>query len=275
VSVLWGALTATPAGALPPEVFGYFRNSDPSGVLLPRNETTSTTGPLSDIEQPLWSSGGGAIARYDVDYGLVRIYAKNDWFVTEPDGFTNAGPSAGWRDLLTVTAPGVPAGTSGTIELAIRVTGTVTTGPYGAACALVNIGLFAQVFNCNFSGNVMGPGFGSFSSHPISFLFGEPFDFFVEVSADAGGDGGLDGSALVDLSSTVAYDGVIEVRDVAQQTTVGAFAITSASGFDYDVPEPNADVLGLAALAAITVVARSGRAIAPRSRPGAVRARRA
>lgn len=267
VSVLWVAFTS-PAGAVPPEVFGYFRNSDPAGVLLPRDEMTSATGPLSDSKQPTWSTGGGATASYDVDYGLVRVFAENVWFVTEPAGFTNAGPTAGWRDRLTVTAPGVPAGTSGTIELAIRVTGTVTTGPIGAACALVNIGLFAQVNNCNFSGTVTGDGFGSFTSNPISFLFGNPFDFFVEVFADASGGGGADGSAEVDLSHTVAYDGVIEVRNVVQQTTVGTYTITSASGFNYALPEPSAALLDLAALAAITVVVRGSRwrSGAPRSR---------
>jgi hypothetical protein len=255
VLALWVAFASAQASAAAPEVFGYFRNSDPAGVLLPRDETVSATGPLSDAKQPTWSSGGGAVANYYVDYGLVRVFAENIWFVTEPGGFTNAGPTAGWRDRLTVTALGVPAGSSGTIELAIRVTGTITTGAIGAACALVNIGLFAQIYTCNFAGSVTGNGFGRFSSHPISFLFGEPFDFFVEVFADAGGGGSVDGSAEVDLSKTVAYDGVIEVRDVSHQTTLDTYTITSASGFDYNVPEPTSGALGLAALMGTAAVA--------------------
>jgi hypothetical protein len=251
----WLALAPLSAWAAPPEVYGYFRNSSLAGMLLPRDETVAATGPLDDLVFIPWNSDDALFASYEVDYGVVRVLADHGWPETQGGGFANAGATAGWTDRVTITAPGVTNGSVGSIVFRVRVEGSVASSGNGQACAIVSFGLGSQVTNCSFSGGAAsGDGFGYFDSSPFTFLYGSPFDVSFEANADAGGFASVVGSARTDLSNTLTYEGVVEVLDASQQP-VTTFAIASASGFDYAVPEPIAFALGLAAIAGLAGLA--------------------
>jgi len=260
------------AHAAPPEVYGYFRNSDLEGNLLPRLEQRSATGPLEDSVSIAWNASDGLLARFEVEYGRIRLLAENDFpEVGDDASYNNAGPSAGWTDVLTITAPGVPNGTGGTIVLRVRIDGSVASSGSGESCALVNFA-GAQVSNCSFfDRDPQGDGFGPFDSAPISFAFGSPFEVFFDAAADAGGFARSVGSARTDLSNTVTYGGVGQVLDAGEQP-VANYSIASASGFDYTaVPEPGAAWTGF--VTAVALAALSRRGSRPRSRRDAGPAR--
>lgn len=259
------AVLAGPAGAAPPEVYGYFRNSDLAGNLLPRLEQRSATGPLEDSVSIAWNAFDGLFAQYEVEYGRVRVLAENAFpEIGDDAGYNNAGPSAGWSDVLTITAPGVPNGTGGTIVLRVRIDGSVASSGNGESCALVSFG-GTQVSNCSFfDRDPQGDGFGLFDSPSISFAFGSPFEVFFDASADAGGFARAVGVARTDLSNTVSYGGVGQVLDASEQP-VANYSISAASGFDYSAPVPEAGAAGTGAAAAAALAALSRRGSRPRS----------
>lgn len=255
------ALPAGSAHAAPPEVYGYFRNSDLEGNPLPRLEQRSATGPLEDSVSIAWNALDGLLAHYEVEYGRIRLLAENDFpEIEEGAGFNNAGPSGGWTDVLTITSPGVPNGLGGEVVLRVRVEGSVDSAGNGEACALVTFGFGSgtQVSNCSFyDRDPQGHGFGLFDSAPISFAFGSPFQVSFDASADAGGYARAPGFARTDLANSVTYAGVASVTDEGGQP-VASYAIASASGFDYTVavPEPGAAGTGAAAAAALAALTR-------------------
>lgn len=269
------AFAPSRASAAPPEVYGYFRNSDLDGNLLPRLEERSATGPLEDSVLIAWNAADGLFAHYEVEYGRIRLLAENDFpEIGDEAGYNNAGPTAGWSDLLTVTAPGVPNGTGGTIVLRVDIDGSVASSGSGESCALVDLH-GAQISNCSFfDRDPQGAGFGRFDSAPIAFAFGTPFEVSFGASADAGGFARAPGFARTDLSNTVTYAGVGQLLDAAEQP-VANYSITSASGLDYTVPVPEPGAAGAAAVAAIMMVTLGRRGSRPRSRRGAGPARRA
>lgn len=248
---------AGPASAAPPEVYGYFRNSDLDGNLLPRLEQRSATGPLEDAVEIAWNGSDDLLAQYEVAYGRIRLIAENTFpEIAEDVGYSNAGPTAGWIDRLTVTAPGVPNWMGGSIVLRLRVEGAVASSGNGEACLLVGFG-GEQVTNCSFyDREPIGDGFGVFDSAPIEFAFGSPFQVSFDASADAGGFARAPGFARTDVWNAVTYAGVGAVFD-EDGRPVTNYAITSASGFDYTVPvpEPAAVAAGFAALAALAALA--------------------
>jgi hypothetical protein len=211
--------------------------------------------------------------------------------------YSSAEARGGFTDRFVVNAPG-RAGTVGSVSVALVISGAPTHsgGPasvpegqgWGSASSWkVNFSLVANGDGVNWEGGRSygfepsgSTTFGTamFGTQPftIPFVFGAPLDvaFSGVVEARAGasstipGAATLDSFALLDLGNTIAWGGIVDLRD-ANGAPVTNFSATSAdTGFDYAhayaVPEPTTCAT-LLCLAAPALAARRNRAERVRS----------
>jgi hypothetical protein len=212
--------------------------------------------------------------------------------------YSSAEARGGFTDRFAVNAPGL-AGTAGSVTVALVISGapTLSGGPasvpdgqgWGTASSWkVNFSLLANGDGVNWEGRrsygfepsgSTTDGTAMFGTQPftIPFVFGAPLDvaFFGVVEARAGASSTIPGAAatldsfaLLDLGNTIAWGGIVDLRD-ANGAPVTNFSATSAdTGFDYAhayaVPEPTACAT-LLCLAAPALAARRSRADRGRS----------
>jgi hypothetical protein len=231
---------------------------------------TPGSGPYEDVQNnngPV-SVGGSATGGFNstgsgstyVDWGVIKLSG-------DAVGSMTTVTRGIFRDDLMFTAPGVAAGTFGTLTFWLAVNGTLQANDVGTPQA--SWGLQADLgggyFDINRSGSLHGSGpyvytpgyvgdpFGLYSA-TVTFQFGfnTPLDVELTGSAQAAYsfDDGLP-TASFDLAHSLYWGGITDIN--INGTPVGGVVIASASGTDYSVslapvPEPGAAVLLLAGL---------------------------
>lgn len=174
-----------------------------------------------------------------------------------------ANAIARWTDTLYFSREGVPL-TSGTVRVSAHVDGLINElGPGSNGSAAFNLDL----------GSVGdGLGFEDSGTHSQSLAvtstddltFGLPVIIGLSTSAVNGLDASTGESNFL---STAFIESVAYLNDQGRPDPT--VQITSASGYDYPVPEPSTVVLGLLGLAGLLAAARrAGGRATPGRRPG-------
>lgn len=205
------------------------------------------------------------------DVGAVHVLAKamaqsaSDAQHTIGTG-AGANATASYSDLLTLRSPGLTDGTLVVVDFNILVTGAAEVNGFatgvGSAGGQANWSFTTTLGNSSFqrfqnvswsafsgrsvSGNI---DFGK-SGFSVTLALGEAIPVGLLSSASAVfntrnvGAGSAAGTSLTDLSNTVAWGGISEVRDLRGQS-LAVFSAIGESGFDYSrayapVPLPSA-----------------------------------
>jgi hypothetical protein len=231
-----------------------------SGGSGPYDDLSSVDGPTSlagSATGGFDSSGSGSI---HVEWGVIEAEG-------EAAGSLNAVTRGIFRDAITITAPGVAAGTPGTLSYSIIVDGALATNDIGSDRA--GWSLQADVgggsFDIDRGGTLYGGGiyavqhgylgdpFGSYSA-TVGFQFGIASPLEVELSSSAQAaysfDDGLPAASFLAHSLYWGGIGAVAISGVP----LDDFSVASASGTDYrgsmaPVPEPGRVWLMLAGLA--------------------------
>lgn len=264
ILVLAVALFAAPLGAA--ELHGYFRHNAPGGIWVNiESKQTATTGTLAHSNQPI----GAILGFYSVDYGSIHLYAEHRGGIQDGSlGFSNAGTTAGFLDTLTISSQTAPPFAQGAMLARIDVSGLLLATGNGQSHFMVNVStpnFFEQISGSlygptasPFPDVIIGDDFGSYLLE-IPFMFNQPF--LLSVTGDVDATVRLDGpgSVLTNLSSTIGWGGILEIRD-ALGSVLNEFSVTSESGYDYAtvqvIPLPATGWLMLAAAGAIASLVR-------------------
>lgn len=244
---------------------GYFRHNAPGVWVNYESRQTAVGGPLSDSNVPIPQIAGS----YTVDYGSIRVSSQNLGIQDGTFGFSNAGSSATFQDSLTISSPGIPPYMTGTMIARLDVSGSLMATGNGQSLFIVDVN--APYFGQQITGAFYGPTLGfpptiigeGFGSHllEIPFIFSQPFSLSVTGSTDATVQMNDSGSAHTNLSNTIGWGGILEIRD--EFGAILDFSVVSESGYDYAtvqaVPLPASAwllVTGLAGLVARRRLAR-------------------
>jgi hypothetical protein len=196
--------------------------------------------------------------------------------------YSSAEARGGFSDRFVISAPGLAAGSAGTATVALVLSGapgnsgspaTVPEGQgWGTASSwTARFSLFANADGVTWEGrrsyNVEPAGsstegdatFGTLA-FALPIVFGAPLDVSLSgvVEARAGASSVIPGNAAVldavaamNLGNTIAWGGIIDLRDAGGAAVTNFDAISADTSFDYAhayvVPEPAAGVLLLAA----------------------------
>jgi hypothetical protein len=192
------------------------------------------------------SSTGGAgssgSATSHVEYGSVVVNA-----VFDISG--NAAGTGYIRDVLTVTAPGVPAGTPGTLHYTIRVGGGLAApSGFSASTWGFQSALGGAAFDMTHSGRFNSPDLvpsgyqgepeGDFTA-TINFTFGSPMQLAIQCSANAGAS-----NSFTSMGHASVTDFRFDWRGISNVTANGSpvtnFHVSSQTGTDYggSLPPP-------------------------------------
>lgn len=250
-----------------------FAAPDPNSATLGITPTTSGgTGPFSQfLTQPGAISISGSATGGDaaglpvsgsgstfVDYGVIKLQGTS---TTSLDTVARGI----FRDNITITAPGIPNGTLGTLTYAVSLTGALSATPGLGTQAgwLLQTNLGGGAFDMTHSGRLngqtgfSGDPFGVFTATGhFQYGFAAPIDVELTGSAQTRLDlSFVSGTATFDLAHSLYWAGLSDVRDNAGNL-VTTFSISSDSGVDWTrslvpVPEPSSQLLfcfGLAGL---------------------------
>ena len=219
-----------------------------------RSGATTSAGPSGPVvaSEPTPFGSFSATA----DFGALSVSATVSLPENASDGGVNA--IAEFDDQLTITAPGVPQFTPGTLTAVVQTVGTpdVTqsaTGPgvaqgmgtsyqlflskNGGTAYLLNGGVLyndGTEPRLSVTGTVPAPGVEEID---ISFSFGVPFTLGGFLLATAGGSNIIPVGASGTISGTtnVSFDwlGLSSVRETAGPEHLAVATVASCSGFDW------------------------------------------
>lgn len=237
-AALSAILTLTSTQASAAQLSGYFRQSAPGIFINIESRQTATTGPLSDSSQPIDQI---ILGFYEVDYGSIRLSARHLGLQDGTIGFSNAGSSAAFQDMLTITSPTAAEFSPGTMVARIDVSGNLLATGNGQSHYIVTVVTpsFGQQLSGAFYGPaisptpgvIIGDDFGSYLLE-IPFFFGHPFSLSVAGGVDATVRLNDSGSAWTNLSSTIGWGGILDIRDESN-VALAEFMVTSESSYDY------------------------------------------
>jgi hypothetical protein len=190
-----------------------------------------------------FNSSGSATCH--VEYGVVQVTGLGD-------GSVNSAGAASFRDVVTITSPGVPSGTSGTLTYSVHVDGTlIATSGYSDGTWTVSTLLGGPGYDMGHSGTFRspdlvpsGPGgdpFGTYSV-TISFQYGNPMQLDVEFSglAQASISYTGPGHAYIGSPLTLTWEGISNVT--AGGSPVSSFLAAGQSGTNWGgayIPPPH------------------------------------
>jgi PEP-CTERM motif len=242
--------TDSPADILSPVTF-----ASATGVT-----TASSSGSLSgtNANGSTYDASGSAVVNPDGTLGAVASIAVTG------NADSASASSATLVDGLTVTVPGIPTGTAGTLEVTGTVSGTFTplsgTGPYDISDTFYEVTpSLGSINGSNFADSIDGGScvYTPTSSTTCSLTYSIPFTFGNEfemvqwldtyVFADSAANPNLTAGGTASYGDTAQITSIV-VLDDANGSTLTDFDITSASGLDYtangvSAPEPSSLVL--------------------------------
>jgi hypothetical protein len=226
-------------------------------------QDTTTSTPIS-----LTTSLAGASALASADFSVLRL---QDEVVGIAGGYNPLALSrARWIDFLTIVpSDAALVGTTGTLFLSFDVDGTfnvVPINPGGPYDGFAGVGIdFSAVVDSSsipFQYHVLCqtdlvvPCAPTQPQAASTFIFGKPFELYVEVLASANVANGA-ASASLDYAHTIRWGGFDSILN-AQNQPVSGFSVLSDSGFDYAaVPEPATAALVLMGMLTLATQRRS------------------
>lgn len=192
----------------------------------PIDASASTTGGIN-------SSGDGSA---HTDYGYITLQSHAVVSI-------NSGSSGTFQDSVTITAPGVPTGTLGTLSFSLRVEGGLSA-TQGASASSWQLGadLGGGFYDISASGRVNSPElfppgysgspFGTFNA-TISFQYGFAMPLSVELHATAQASNSQVATGLASVTPFVRlfWNGISDVK--ANGTPVGTYKVSSESGTNW------------------------------------------
>lgn len=182
------------------------------------------------------SSGSGST---HVEYGLIRLQG-------EASVSLNTILTGYMRDRFTITAPGVPNGTPGTLVFAVTITGVLsaTSGSSASSWTLqgdvgsgtFDLGRGGRVNSPDLGGASTGDPFGTYTSAVVPFVFGSQttLDIELTVAAQASNSGNGSGAASIPVPVRMIWGGFSNVK--ANGSAVNNAVVTSDSGTDWSKP---------------------------------------
>ncbi|MFT3683521.1 MAG: GC-type dockerin domain-anchored protein [Phycisphaerales bacterium] len=180
-----------------------------------------------------FNSTGEAWAQADYGYAVIQGQAH---------GSLSAQATGTFRDSITISAPGVPAGTTGTITFAVNVTFTLTatTGSSGATWDLTGdlAGGFSDMSHTGtmyspslHTPQYVGDGVGTYTAS-TTFQFGVPTSLLVTIHGSAGAGYDFEGPGNCSFTRIVAsWAGLSNVT--VNGAPVDNWSVTSESGTDW------------------------------------------
>ncbi len=209
---------------------------DFSGGAGPIDTTVSHTGTCDNTGSTTggFSSAGAATAH--VEYGSIRLTGSGTVSI-------NATAIGIVRDTITITAPGVPTGTNGTLTYSVRVSGNVqaTSGSSGATWnAQTNLdgGPFeisktATSYSPSLGGAYVGNPFGV-SSATVGFQFGVPRALYIELRGTAdSANASTTNIGEAHFGGPLSLDWLGMTNLTANGSPIGSFSVASESGTNW------------------------------------------
>ena len=234
------ACLSASAFAAPSNLGQVFVSPDFAGGSGPYSQTIGSVGPVSMFGTATGGFNSSGHAALHVEYGTIR--ASGQAF-----GSLNANVKGTFHDDITITAPGVPNGTAGSLTFTVITSGTVgsTSGSSGATWTLsADVG--GGVTEINRSGTQYSPALasGAYVGDPVgvhtatvTFQFGVISSLNVELqcAADAANaPGPQSGEAHYGSPFVARWGGISQVK--AGATSIPLFSVSSASGTNWGNP---------------------------------------
>jgi MYXO-CTERM domain-containing protein len=288
VALALGVLSSSPGWSASLRVQGFSHaTNDPDVQDLV--DQTAATGPLpaGATSAGAATSGGGAASGQvsgEADYGMLRVRASGTAsgpFLDIGGGVSGGSIQASWTDRFAIE-PADPdlLFQPGTFVIEIELGGSLAADAGGASHSntRAQYGLYVDAGSCSSGcdfqrfgeqgdfglldgGEIFtGDPIARFTSPPVPFAFGIGIDLSVALSAVAqavAGEEVVTSSADANLEGTLAWAGIAEVRDGADEL-VTEYSVTSESGVDWSqpVPEPTGGPCAMAALVGLAGAAR-------------------
>jgi energy-converting hydrogenase Eha subunit B len=226
-------------------------NGSPCTILI-----QSTTGPVIG-SSPLFS--GTASGSADATGGILHASSSYDFITSAPQSGQVNG-NAQFLDQLTIDDAGL-TGTIGYLVPTFAVTGSVSGPADGVVGFFLNASQGCTSTGTNFCQTIRVTGNSMVSFNPITFTFGQPFSFEMDLGTEAfyASGGGL--NAAANFSHTALLNGlhVFQNSDGTNPVPSQNLTFTSSGDVSYSVngivPEPASVLLvvcGLACIAAIS-----------------------
>jgi hypothetical protein len=236
------ALLAAPAAATVDNFCRVTISPSFSGGSGPYDHFVTQPGTINLSGSSTGGIGSSGSATSHVEYGSVVVNAV----------FDVAGNSTGTgyiRDVLTVTAPAVPAGTPGTLNYTIHAAGGLSApSGFSASSWGFQSALGSPAFDMTHSGRFNSPelvpsGYqgepeGDFTA-TINFTYGTPMQLTIQCAATAGA-----GNSFTSMGHATVTDFRFDWRGISNVTANGSpvstFNVSSQTGTNYggSLPPP-------------------------------------
>ncbi len=235
---LAAALFAPHAGADPlPNMVQVYVNPNSSGGSGPFGQTIQLPGTLDLSGSATGGGNSGGSGTAHVEYGLIRLSG-------DAVGTLSTVTRGSMRDRFTITAPGVPTGTFGTLKFIVTIAGSLSA-PLGSSAAswqfqgdigggVYDITKSGSIHSPSLGGHYTGDALGTYTSATVSFQFGVQTSLGMELtaSAQAGfGNNGEHGVASISPPITLTWEGLSDIR--VNGTPVGGSTVSSESGTNW------------------------------------------
>ncbi|MBX3389833.1 MAG: hypothetical protein KF691_10315 [Phycisphaeraceae bacterium] len=207
-----------------------------SGGAGPIDLINQSAGPIDASASTTGGAGSSGDANAHTSYGFINLQSH-------AVGAINSAAIGWFRDSLTITAPGVAAGTQGSLTFGVRVEGFLNaTQGASASSWRLSADLGGGAFDIGRSGRINSPDlfppgasgdtFGTYSA-TVSFQYGVTTTLDVELSASAQASYSQNGPGLASVAPFVRlyWNGISDVQ--ANGAPVGTFSISSESGTDW------------------------------------------
>jgi hypothetical protein len=231
-------------------------------------EQTAPSGSVSDTYLGDADDGASAVVRATASFGELHAYATTA--MTSGSSLSSRFTSsiAAFQDDFLFTAPGVAAGTAGTVRVRFTIDGSLAAAGYGTPTSNTSIFLNSTWAQAEYG---FGVGIGLSTTSKSHRLYGDgrqtgtPFlgieqeavlnftfgTWLTDVTLRIGAINSAaaqftayTSQTTSDMEHTATWGGFVEVRD-ANGNLVNDYAFSSTSGTNYVAPVPEPGTMGL------------------------------
>lgn len=234
-------LAATNTALAAPLITGQiFVTPSFSGGSGPFSQTTSQAGTVDIFGAATGGFNSSGHAAVHVEYGTVRASGQ-------ALGSLNANAQGSFRDDITITAPGIPTGTNGTLTFSVISSGTVASASGSSATTwtiradigggVTDLQRSATQYSPELaSGAYVGDPVGTHSA-TVAFKFGMAMPMSVQLQCSAGAansPGPHAGESHYGSPFVARWGGITQV--LIGSSPVPSFTISSSSGTNWANP---------------------------------------